>query len=130
ALNGFEEPSSIPALLPMIPMLLLFGWSLAVLAGFAHAYFPDMHHLIEIGMQILFYATPIIYPPEILRDRGLGWLMDINPFAALVDVVRQPLLARSLPDVGTYATALGLIVGTTFLAMLTLNRLERKVIFQ
>ena len=130
AINGVEEPISIAALLPTFPVLLLFGWSLAVLAGFAHAYFPDMNHLIEIGMQILFYATPIIYPPAILRDRGLGWLMDYNPLAALVELVRSPLLGRGFLDPAVYVTALGLVAVTTAFAGLALNRLERRVIFQ
>lgn len=127
---GTNHPASMVALLPILPLLLIFGWSLAVISGFANAYFPDMHHLIEIAMQMLFYATPIIYTPEILRDRGMGWLLDINPIAALVEVVRQPLLGRELPDSATYVTAFTLIFVTTGLAMLTLNRLERKVIFQ
>lgn len=129
-LNGLRDPASVLAIVPTFPLLILFGWSLAVLAGFAHAYFPDMHHLIEIGMQILFYMTPIIYPPEMLRARGMGWLMDVNPLSALVDVVRLPLLGRGLPDPSSYAIA-GALVGTTMLlALLTLYRFERKVIFQ
>jgi lipopolysaccharide transport system permease protein len=128
--NGWQDPWSIFALFPMLPLLLVFGWSLAVLAGFAHAYFPDMHHLIEIGMQMLFYATPIMYMPDMLRDRGMGWLLDINPLASLVEVVRLPLLGRGMPDTASYLTALTLILITTCLAILTLNRLERKVIFQ
>lgn len=129
-MNGWESPGSVLALFPMLPLVMLFGWSLAVLAGFAHAYFPDMHHLIEIGMQMLFYATPIIYTPEILRNRGMGWLLDINPLASLVECVRLPLLGREMPDLTSYLTALTLILVTSCLAMLTLNRLERKVIFQ
>lgn len=129
-INGLGDPASVLAIVPTFPMLILFGWSLAVLTGFAYAYFPDMHHLIEIGMQILFYATPIIYPPEMMRARGMGWLMDCNPLTALVDVVRGPLLGRGIADPSSYAVAVGLVVATAGLATLTLYRLERKVIFQ
>ena len=103
-----------------------FETSLALLEGAPGA----GADLIEIGMQILFYMTPIIYPPEMLRARGMGWLMDVNPLSALVDVVRLPLLGRGLPDPSSYAIA-GALVGTTMLlALLTLYRFERKVIFQ
>ena len=129
-INGLYDPSSVLAIVPTIPMLILFGWSLAVLTGFAYAYFPDMQHLIEIGLQILFYATPIIYPAEMLRNRGMGWLMDWNPLTALVDVVRLPLLGRGLAHPASYGVAFGLIALCAGLAVLTLNRLERKVIFQ
>lgn len=130
AINGLDDPMSVLSLVPSFPLLILFGWSLAVLSGFAHAYFPDMRHLIEIGMQMLFYATPIMYPPDMLRDRGMGWLMDFNPVASLVEVVRLPLLGRGFADAEAYMTAGGLIAVTVSLAAITLNRLERKVIFQ
>lgn len=129
-INGVQDPAAMLTIIPTLPMLILFGWSLAVLAGFAYAYFPDMQHLVDIGMQILFYATPIIYPPEMMRDRGMGWLMDCNPLTALVDVVRVPLLGRGIADPMSYAIATGLVLFTASLATLTLNRLERKVIFQ
>ena len=48
-------------------MLFLLAWSLAVLAGFANVYFQDTQHLCEVGFQILFYLTPIMYPEELLR---------------------------------------------------------------
>ncbi len=129
-INGLHNPTSVLSILPTIPLLVLFGWSLAVLMGFAYAYFPDMQHLAEIGLQILFYATPIIYPAQMLRDRGLGWLMDWNPMTAVVDVVRMPLLGHGFPHPQSYAVTIGLVAVTSILAVLTLNRLERKVIFQ
>ena len=127
---GWEEPLAVLAILPTIPLLLLFGWSAAVLTGFAHAYFRDMHHLIEICMRMLFYATPIIYAPEMLRDRGMGWLLDINPLASLVEVVRMPLLGRGFPSTTSYIISVAMVLVITGLAILTLNRLERRIIFQ
>jgi ABC-2 type transport system permease protein len=60
-------------------LLFLLGWSLAVLSGFANVYFRDTQHLCEVGFQILFYATPIVWmpvprtsrPDANLRRRGI-----------------------------------------------------------
>ena len=128
-LNGFD-PASGAAVLPGLALLLAFGWSLAVLTAFANVYFPDAQHLIEVGFQLLFYMTPIIYPADLLRKRGTGWLLDLNPLTALIDVVRSPLLGRELPGTAAYLTATALVLFTAGLAVLSLNRLERKVIFQ
>ncbi len=127
--NGYD-PARAPAVLPGLLLLLAFGWSLAVLAGFANVYFPDAQHLIEVGFQMLFYMTPIIYPADLLRKRGTGWLLDLNPLTAVIDVVRNPLLGRELPGTGVYLFAGGFVLLTFGLALLSLNRLERKVIFQ
>ena len=73
-------------------MLFLFGWSAAVLAGLAHAYFPDTQHLAELALQALFFLTPIMYPPNLLEEHGLSGLAQFNPLAHLLVLVRQPLL--------------------------------------
>lgn len=79
---------------------LVFGLLLVCSAGFAvtafMAYvglrFRDIPHAITGVMSLLFVVTPVIYPPEILRSRGLGVLVDINPAAAVVSVVRTPII--------------------------------------
>lgn len=128
-LNGFH-PGSVVTALPSLPMLLVFGWSVGVLAGFANVYFPDVQHLTEVSLQLLFYMTPIMYPPELLQKRGVGWLLNYNPVAALIETVRAPILGQGPPPLATYATAMGLVLFTFTAAALTLKRFERRVIFQ
>src|SRR5262249_5089777 len=77
--NPFANLGALISLVPSLVLLFLFAWSLAVLAGFANVYFQDTQHLSEVGFQILFYATPIIYPAHTLRANHLGWVADYNP---------------------------------------------------
>ena len=53
-------------------------------------------------MQIVFYLTPIMYPPQMLLDKlaksHLEWLINLNPFAVLLELIRQPLLEGQLPS--------------------------------
>lgn len=128
--HGFDGLLSLLSLIPTLLLLVILGWSLAVLAGFATAYFPDMLHLSEVGLQMVFYATPIIYPPEILRARGLGLLIDLNPLASFVQLLRLPIMSGQMPSVAMFTTAAmstAIIAGA---AVLTLVRLQRKIIFQ
>src|SRR5581483_5172127 len=87
---------------------IVLGWSLAVIAAFAHVRFSDMKHLFEIGLQIMFYATPIFVPPEQLKERGLAWLVDYNPAAILLDLIRQPVLNGSFPTVRAWIAVAGM----------------------
>lgn len=123
-------PSSFVSLLPTLVILVAVGWSLAVLAGFVTAYFPDMQHLAEVGLQILFYATPIIYPAEMLRDRGLGWLVDVNPLAAFLELLRRPLTLGEFPPLGAFAFALMSTVVLVSAATFMLVRFQKKIVFQ
>lgn len=128
-LRGFS-PWQPLLLLPLVLVLLaVLGWSLAVIFGFLNVYFPDLRHLAEVGLQFGFYATPIIYPAQMLRGRDLGLLVDLNPLAAMVELLRAPILTGQAPS----ATVVALAVGATAVAAVTavgiLARLEQRLIY-
>jgi lipopolysaccharide transport system permease protein len=129
-LKGFFGMGPLLTLIPTMILLFVVGWSLAVLAGFTTAYFPDVHHISEVGLQILFYGTPIIYTAETLRGRGMGWIVDINPLAAFVDLLREPLLKGTAPPLSAVVPAEICTLLVAGAAILMLARHERKIIFQ
>src|SRR5436189_3571924 len=117
------------SLLPTLCLLFIFCWSLAVLAGFANVYFQDTQHLCEVGFQILFYMTPIIYPESLLRAQHLAWLADCNPVRALIDLVRKPILYGELPSTPSFVMATLTAAVLAAAASYTLARLQKRLIF-
>ena len=99
-MHGPVNLCTLPALLPGIALLFIFGWSLAILAGVMNVLFQDTQHLVEVLLQILFYSTPIIYPAEMLRERGAGWIIDANPLASFLELIRRPGPRRPAPFAG------------------------------
>lgn len=127
--NGFGNLWVLPTLLVSMLILFIVSWSLAVLAGFANVYFQDTQHLCEVGFQILFYMTPIIYPESLLRQKNVGWLADFNPVRALIDLVRQPILQGEMPSAPTWMMALLTASVLASAASLTLARFQKRLIF-
>lgn len=129
-MKGVNNLQTLPILLPTLLVLLLFGWSVATLAALANTHFPDSQHLVDLAMQALFYLTPIIYPPEILNDRGLGWLVKFNPVASILELVRAPILQGKLPSVTAVNTAL-ILTGLFFgIACLALTKVQKQLVFK
>lgn len=129
AFKGLGSPTVLLSLIPSTLLLLIVGWSLATLAGLANTHFSDTQHLSDLLLQVVFYMTPIIYPPEMVRARGMGWLLDYNPVAALLELFRAPILAGQYPTGTTIETS---IVATWFLfllAVVSLVRLQRQLVF-
>jgi lipopolysaccharide transport system permease protein len=111
-------------------LLFLLAWGLATAAGILNVHVTDTVQFLEVGLQLAFYATPIIYRPEFLRDRGYGWAVDFNPFAAAIEMVRGPLLTGTLPGWGALGLlALSTIVAWGFAAGL-IAACERTIIFR
>lgn len=130
AVHGFGNLPVLVALVPAGILLFLFGWSLATLAGVANVHFPDTQHLSELTLQVLFYMSPIIYKPEMLRERGLGWLVDWNPMTAIIEMVRAPILYGQIPSAQIMLTACLTVLVFVSAAALVLNRVQRDLIFR
>ncbi len=84
--------------LPALALWLLDGVAACILLGALGARFRDITPIIGSILQILFFITPVIWKPELMRH-GRGWL-PFNPFYDLLELVRRPLLGGILsPEV-------------------------------
>lgn len=78
--------------IPGLVLVGLVGLFLVIIFAHVNARFRDTTHLAGVGLQVLFYVTPVLWPAEMLRARPLAWIVDANPFYHLLEVIRQPLL--------------------------------------
>lgn len=117
------------AIFPGLVLALLVAWATATIAAFVTVYFHDMQHLLEVGAQILFFLTPIMYNRQLLDDKGLGWLVDANPVSWILELTRTPLLSGWMPPAQMYAAGIGLTMALVGLAIGTTAWLQKRVIF-
>ncbi|HEY7311774.1 MAG TPA: hypothetical protein VH643_20595 [Gemmataceae bacterium] len=120
---------ALPSLIPSLLLLLLFGWCLSVLFGLLNVRFRDTRHLAEIGLQGLFYMTPIMYSKKFFGQRMLGQVLQYNPLVSFLDLLRDPILYGRVPSLTTYAAAGLIVVLFTAAAMVALKIEERRLIF-
>ena len=98
-----------------IQLVLMLGLGLASAA--ANVFFRDVQSLLALGLQLWFYASPIIYPvtlvPEPLRP-----LYFLNPMAGVLEAYRDVLLNRQWPGAYLIPSALAalavLLIGYWF----------------
>ena len=110
---------------------------MAVLAGFANVYFQDTQHLAEVGFQIAYFATPIMYYIELFQERPrVQFVLRCNPLVPFLELIRDPLMSNPyqktdahVPDLMTYATAFGIVLLVCGLAALLLSRLQKRLVF-
>jgi lipopolysaccharide transport system permease protein len=117
------------AVVPAAGLLLVFCWAVTAVCAVANVYFHDTQHLAEVGLGIGFFLTPILYPKERLVERGLGVIAQVNPVAAFLDVIRQPLLSGEPPTALVFAKAAGFTLVAVAAAVMAFARFERRLIF-
>jgi ABC-type polysaccharide/polyol phosphate export permease len=126
--HGFAKLLALAILPFSLTLLLLLGWAVSVLGGYVNSAFRDIQHLMNIGFQVLFYLTPIIYPPGSLTNKRLGELIKYNPLVPFLDIVREPILNGRVPPLDTYMTATLATLVVTAMAIMLLQRLQKRVI--
>lgn len=97
----------IPVILA-IQIMLVLGLGLATAA--ANVFYRDVQSLLALGIQLWFYASPIIYPVTMVPEK-LRPFYFLNPMAGILEAYRDVLLNGRLP--GMYllpSTAVALIV--------------------
>ena len=89
---------SMLMVIPGLVLLFIFSASLANIASVINLYIRDFQPLQSLILQGLFYMTPIIYPANLLSEKGYGFIYKINPFYYFIELVRTPMLGRALPS--------------------------------
>ena len=128
--GSFEPFRMIWAVLPAIVLLFCFCWAIATLAAFATVYFHDTSHLIEVGSQLFFFLTPIMYDRSLFVQNGMEILADLNPAVTYLDLIRTPIVTGIAPEPQLYLQAVALTAVFVGLAAGTIGWLQKKVIFQ
>jgi ABC-type polysaccharide/polyol phosphate export permease len=101
-------------------------WS-SYLVAIACVRFRDLTQVVQNGLTIAFFITPVLWKPDqIPADQH--YLLSLNPFAALLAVVREPLLGQ-LPTVDDWIAAAAFSIGGFVIALPIIGYCRRRIIY-
>ena len=116
-------------LLPYAVILLLFSAPLAILSAVINIKFRDFQQFIGLLLQIVWYMSPVFLPKTVFEKPGLAEISAFNPVAALMNLLRDPLLYDTTPQLNDAALVLVWTAALWLLAIITLRRNERRIVF-
>jgi len=100
----YQIPSKMSSWL-FLPLLLICQICLSLGIGFlvasVNAFYRDMKHVITLIMQLWLYATPIIYPINIVPE-SIKKFYFFNPMVGIIEGYRSILLYQKVPDSSFY----------------------------
>ena len=99
-----------PALLAPIGLVIatINGFWIGLLVGMFCARFRDLPQIVASLMQIVFFVTPVMWRQDQLPSQ-MAWLVEINPLANLLRLIRDPLLGQ-VPTTSAYLMGIALIM--------------------
>ena len=110
--------------LPVLVILqLLFTAGLGLVLSALTCYFRDVEYLVNLGLLVLFYGTPIIFPLSLV-PRKLAPIVQANPMSWLVESYQAVLFYRQWPTPGPLLGFAAVTLITLGLAWLVFSRLR------
>ena len=97
---------NVGPMLVLFPLVLvltgLFALGLGMTAAVYNVYLRDVGYIVGIGMNILFYATPIVYPLTQVPEEKFGIpmrrIIELNPLTRLVELSRDAFYNLTWPS--------------------------------
>jgi ABC-type polysaccharide/polyol phosphate export permease len=114
ALAAWGEPIRWTGLILALPLLLAqFAFTIGVgsLLAALHVVLRDMEQVLGLVLMMLFYATPIVYPIDLVPDAWRRWIA-ANPLAYVLGRYRELLLGAGWrpEDLLVLAISIGVFV--------------------
>jgi ABC-2 type transport system permease protein len=125
----------LPWLVPVVAVAILqtaFVLGLCLALAVWSVYLRDLKYLVGIGLQIWFYATPIVYPVKVVEDaledhpRWLS-LYQLNPMARFVEAYRDLLYSLRFPPLGDMLYLLGCASVAMFVGVWAFRSLDGRL---
>ncbi len=75
----------------------IFSIGLSFIVSSVTVYVRDLQHLIGVALQLLFYATPIVYSTQTIPEQ-YRWILNINPMSYIINGYRDIFYYQTMPD--------------------------------
>lgn len=70
-------------------------------------FFSDVVEIIDVGLILVFYLTPIFYPMDIIPE-SFRWVVRFNPVRSILEVFRDPIFYGKIPPWTHLTVAIGI----------------------
>jgi len=112
----------------LTPVLLLMmaalGLGLGVIVSALTTRYRDLTIVVGFGVQLLMYATPVIYPLSVLPEPYRTWML-LNPMAPIMELFRHAYLGAGDISLGLLFYSVAITALILFIGIVLFNRVER-----
>jgi len=97
---GYNFWPYLPVYVVGVVLLTMFTAGLAMLIAAANTFLRDISEFLPVAFLLLFYATPVIYPIDIIEEQ-YRWIIQLNPLTHYVGFLRSTTYELRMPGLPT-----------------------------
>lgn len=128
--NGYPIHAGFKMLL--IPLLLIqvaaLSLGLGIVISSATTKYRDFGVLLSFAVQLLMYATPVVYPLSYIKGESYKWIIDVNPLTPIMESFRFALLNKGTVDAHSLVYSIGFTLIILLSGIFLFNKVEKTFI--
>ena len=113
-----------------LPFIVLIQYILSLAIVFVlsaiNVYVKDVEYIVMFLVNMMFYATPILYSYTLFNGTNLIWIFKLNPFAHLINAYRDVFYVHHIPLMGNLAVLLVISLILLVISYKIFEKLQKK----
>jgi len=119
------HPNMYMLLFPvLVLMMALLGLGLGLIITALTTKYRDLAFLITFGVQLMMYATTVIYPLSAAPAK-YKWLIELNPMTGIIEAFRYGFLGQGEFTFNSFGYSVGFTLISLILGVLIFNKTEK-----
>ncbi|MBE6149983.1 MAG: ABC transporter permease [Firmicutes bacterium] len=112
-----------------LPLIILTQFiltqALALIISAVNVYVRDLEYIVGFFINMLFYATPILYSASLFSNSIIKYLIMVNPMATIIEGYRSILFYQTMPNMMALSIVLFASIMLLFISLKIFKKLER-----
>lgn len=125
------QPSWAIVLIPIVVILMaLLGLGAGMIISAMTTKYRDLAFLVGFGVQLLMYATTVIYPlsTALAKYPKYAWIIEFNPMTPIIETFRYGFLGEGSFSWGSLGYATGITFALLAFGIVIFNKVERNFV--
>lgn len=116
-------------LFPLLVLLMaLLGLGLGLIITAMTTKYRDLTFLVTFGVQLLMYATTVIYPLSYAKEKGYSTIVELNPMTGIIEAFRYAFLGKGEFTFGSIGYSIVVTLIILFLGIIIFNKTEKNFV--
>lgn len=113
----------------IIPLLLVWlaalGLGLGIIISSVTTKYRDFTVLLGFVMQLMMYASPVVYPLSFLENKSYKWIINANPITPILEAFRLALFGRGTVEMHSVVYSVAFTLIALLIGIVMFNKVEK-----
>lgn len=112
----------------LFPLLLLlmagYGFSFGIIISSLTTKYRDLKFLVQFGVQLLMYASPVVYPLSSVPEK-YKWILLLNPMTTIIETFKYSFLGIGVYNPIYLVNSFIMLIIVLFVSIILFNKVEK-----